>query len=43
MLLFCDYSDSYILGNETIAITEARTDAASRQADERGKDVTFKN
>ena len=39
----CDYADSYILVKGTITITGAEDDAAARQADERNKDVTFKN
>ena len=39
----CDYVDSYKLVKGTIAITGAGDDAAARQADERDKEVTFKN
>ena len=39
----CDYADSYILVKGTIAITGAEDDAAARRADERNKEVTFKN
>ena len=39
----CDYSNSYILLKGKITITEAGNDAAARQADERDKDVAFKN
>ena len=39
----CDYNDPYILVKETITITGARVDAAARQADERDKEVIFKN
>ena len=39
----CDYADAYILVNGRITITGAGADAAARQADERDKDVTFKN
>ena len=39
----CDYSDAYILAKGRIRITGARVDAAARQADERDKDVAFKN
>ena len=39
----CDYSDAHILIKETITITGAGDDAAVRQADERNKDVIFKN
>ena len=39
----CDYSDAYILVKRTKTITEARSDAAAREADERDKDVAFKN
>ena len=39
----CDYSDPYILVKGKITITGAGDDAAARQADERGKDVAFKN
>ena len=38
-----DYADLYILVEETITITRAGDAAAARQADERGKSVTFKN
>ena len=39
----CDYSDAYILVKGRITITGAAADAAARQADERDKDVAFKN
>ena len=39
----CDYSDAYILVKRKITITGAGDDAAARQADERDKDVAFKN
>ena len=39
----CDYSDAYVLVKGKIIITGAGDDAAARQADERGKGVTFKN
>ena len=39
----CDYADAYILVKSTITITGARNDDATKQADERGKGVTFKN
>ena len=39
----CDYADSYILVKGTITITGAGNDAATRQADERDKGVSFKN
>ena len=39
----CDYSDAYILVKGTITITGAGDDAAARQADQRDKDVIFKN
>ena len=39
----CDYSDPYILVKGKRTITGAGDDAAARQADERGKDVAFKN
>ena len=39
----CDYADAYILVKGTITITGAGNDAATRQADERDKGVTFKN
>ena len=39
----CDYADAYILVKGTITITGAGADAATRQADEREKGVTFKN
>ena len=37
----CDYSDAYILVKGKTTITEARDDAATRQADERDKGVAF--
>ena len=39
----CDYSDAYILVKGKITITGAGADAAARKADERDKDVAFKN
>ena len=39
----CDYSDAYILVKGTITITGAGADAAARPADERDKEVIFKN
>ena len=39
----CDYSDAYILVKGTITINGRGADAAARQADERDKDVSFKN
>ena len=39
----CDYSDAYILVKGTITITGTGADAAARQADERDKEVVFKN
>ena len=39
----CDYSDAYIHCKGKIIITGAGADAAARQADERDKDVAFKN
>ena len=38
-----DYSDAYILVQGTITIIGKRTDTATRQVDERGKEVIFKN
>ena len=38
----CDYADAYILVKGTITITGAGNDDAIKQADERGKGVTFK-
>ena len=45
MLMFslCDYSDTYILVKGRIIITRAGADVAARQADERDKEVIFKN
>ena len=40
---FCDYSDAYIVVNGTSTITGAGDDTAARQADERNKEVIFKN
>ena len=39
----CDYSDAYILVKGTITIIRRRADAAARQADERDKELIFKN
>ena len=39
----CDYSDAYILASETITITGEGADDAAKQADERNKEVIFKN
>ena len=39
----CDYSDAYILVKGTITINGRAADAAAIQADERDKDVSFKN
>ena len=39
----CDYADAYIFFKGTITITGAGDAAAARQADERDKEVTFKN
>ena len=39
----CDYADAYILVKGTITITGRGDDAATKQADERDKGVTFKN
>ena len=39
----CDYADAYILVKGTITITGAGNDDATKRADERDKDVTFKN
>ena len=39
----CAYNDACILVKVTITITRRGADAASRQADEKDKGVTFKN
>ena len=39
----CDYSDAYIFVKGKIIINGRGADAAARQADERDKDVAFKN
>ena len=39
----CDYADEYILVKGTITITGVENDNATKQADKRGKGVTFKN
>ena len=39
----CDYADACKLVKGTITITGAGNDDATKQADERGKGVTFKN
>ena len=39
----CDYRDAYLLVKGKITITGAGDDEVARQADERDKDVAFKN
>ena len=39
----CDYSDAYILVSGTITITGAGADDTAKQADERNKEVIFKD
>ena len=39
----CDYADAYILVKGTITITGTGDDEATKRADKRDKDVTFKN
>ena len=39
----CDYSDAYILIKGTITITADEADAAAIKADEKNKQVIFKN
>ena len=39
----CDYADEYLLVKGTITITGARNDDATKQTDESGKVVAFKN
>ena len=39
----CDYSDAHIIVKGRITITWAEFNAAARQADERNKEVIFKN
>ena len=39
----CDYADAYILIKRTIIITGSWNDDATKRADERDKDVTFKD
>ena len=39
----CDYADGYIPVKGTITITGVENDDATKQADERGKGITFKN
>ena len=39
----CDYANAYIVVTGIITITGERDDVAARQADERNKNVTFKN
>ena len=39
----CDYSDSYILVKGTITVIGEGVDAAAERADERDKELTFKN
>ena len=41
--ILCDYSDAHILVKGAITITGAGDDAVARKADERDKDVVFKN
>ena len=42
-LSICNYSDAYILVEETITVIGDRDDAAARQADKRNIQITFKN
>ena len=39
----CDYNDPYILVRGTITITKRGANQTARQADERDKEVIFKN
>ena len=39
----CDYNDAYILVRGTITIAKRGADQTARQADERDKEVIFKN
>ena len=39
----CDYADAYILVKETMTITGAGNNDATKRSDERDKGVTFKN
>ena len=39
----CDYADAYIVVNGIMTITGAGADGAARRADERDKEITFKN
>ena len=41
--ILCDYSDAYILVSGNIEITGAVDNDAAKQADERSKEVIFKN
>ena len=42
-LSLCDYSDAYILLSGTITITDAGADDAAKRADQREKEIVFKN
>ena len=42
-LSLCDYSDAYILLSGTITITDAGADDAAKRADQREKEIIFKN
>ena len=41
--ILCDYSDAYRLISGTIAITGEEANDAAKQADERNKELIFKN
>ena len=41
--ILCDYADAYILVKETITITGAKDDDATKRLDEWNKGVIFKN
>ena len=42
-LKLCDYSDAYILLSETITLAGGADNDATKQEDERNKEVIFKN
>ena len=42
-LSLCVYSDAYILLSGTITITDAGADDAAKRADQREKEIIFKN
>ena len=39
----CDYSDAYMLVGRTVTITDAAINDVTKRADERKKEIMFKN